>query len=711
MPVIPEIVRFHFARLAPSPWNWYTKPDFSGCALRWTPPADNVALYIVFRSSENLPSDCCEDLLNGQFDDVVERIDIFKPISQLVDDEIHEKNRYLVLARLDNEDVVWVQDVESFQFSGAEPGETWTYWSNPYGDSPRIKDPCRLDYATVRVGTFCGFEWDYPSQYPEFVGYDLIVTDMPYSPHTGAESDIQAFREVLSGARGTLYSLERFVNAIVDNESFVNRFWYYVLLVRLPDSGRIQIPIRHVSEPFDSGKPFQYLSTRSGWGVGRDRMMAAYARWKATCSSGMGSSASISVVADPVESGEEGGKEGLKLEFFSHAPGLSLDSFMANPEMVGIQFSAVVPQGAKIVALRSRNELSPQICAEAFQKTIGQGVVETENWDGFAFVPNDGYMVLVDADCHDKSNYAFALCQEGDRAGKPLQHVKDVTVDYITKPETTIRWGNSSLQFENRLAHFVQVESFQKKNNLAMGLRVLDESGVTRIELYRFDRLPRWNAETVQAFHDFQRDGESSLGSRFVLDGVCGGVIDDVSSCHTTVYYAALSVDRHGNRCPIQIYSQGGRGHEDWPLLSAVSGLDQSPVFDEEDRPDEDLTAPRASVLDESEAPVPASRRRRYSWDDEESLSETPGLDKIRKSHTSDELDASNKQDVEAERQAREEAERQAREDRDIIKLLTTCRHYMDDGDMQEAYEVIQRALKRYPRNLRLEAFAWNYLR
>ena len=277
MPDIPQTVRFHFARLAPSPWNWYTKPEFQGCALKWSAPEGNVALYVVFRSSENLPADCCEDLLDGQYDDVVERIDIFKPITQLVDDEIHDKNRYLVLARLDNDDLIWIQDVESSQFEGAAPGESWTYWSNPYGDAPKIKDPCRLDYATVRVDTFCGFEWDYPSQYPDFVGYDLIVSDVPYSPHTGADTDIEAFQAVLSGERGMTYSLERFVNAVVDNDSFVNRFWYYALLAKLPDSGRVQIPIRHVSIPFEKGKPFQYLRPRPSWGEGRDRMMTAFA--------------------------------------------------------------------------------------------------------------------------------------------------------------------------------------------------------------------------------------------------------------------------------------------------------------------------------------------------------------------------------------------------------------------------------------------------
>ena len=69
----------------------------------------------------------------------------------------------------------------------------------------------------------------------------------------------------------------------------------------------------------------------------------------------------------------------------------------------------------------------------------------------------------------------------------------------------------------------------------------------------------------------------------------------------------------------------------------------------------------------------------------------------------------------EAERKAQEEArllaERRAREDVEIIELLVKCRRYIEDGDLQEAYEIIQRAHKSYPENLRLEAFEWNYLR
>ncbi|MBQ1926732.1 MAG: hypothetical protein II180_11515, partial [Proteobacteria bacterium] len=80
--------------------------------------------------------------------------------------------------------------------------------------------------------------------------------------------------------------------------------------------------------------------------------------------------------------------------------------------------------------------------------------------------------------------------------------------------------------------------------------------------------------------------------------------------------------------------------------------------------------------------------------------------------------EAERKAREEAERKAREEFERKAREeaekrehDAKIVKLLATCRKYIDDGDIQEAYDRIEAARKKEPDNLRLEAFAWNYFR
>ena len=52
-----------------------------------------------------------------------------------------------------------------------------------------------------------------------------------------------------------------------------------------------------------------------------------------------------------------------------------------------------------------------------------------------------------------------------------------------------------------------------------------------------------------------------------------------------------------------------------------------------------------------------------------------------------------------------------ANDDIEIVGLLSRCRKSVEDGDIQEAYDIIQMAKKRYPDNLRIEAFAWNYLR
>ncbi|MBR4984354.1 MAG: hypothetical protein IKY83_01265, partial [Proteobacteria bacterium] len=622
MPEIPENIRFHFARQAPSPWNWYTKQDFAGCALKWTAPQDTVAFYIVFRSSESLPSDCCEDLLSGMYDDVVDRIDIFKPVTRLVDDQIHDKNRYLVLAKLENDDIEWIQNVESEQFVGGKPGEEWTYWSNPYGDKPLAKDPCRLDYQTVRVGTFCGFEWDYPSQYPDFVGYDLIVCDVAYSPHTGAECDIEAFQAVLNGYRGMTYRLDRFVNAIVDNESFVNRFWYYALLVRLPEAGRVQIPIRHVSEPFPKGHPFQYLSARPSWGEGRDRMMAAYGRWRAQMASGCVSA--VMPTADII-SETMNVSEGIKLEFFRHAPDLSLDSYLSTPGMIGIQFRAKVAEGTSIIAVRADHALDGAACERVLEAARLRGTYQSETCDAFFFCPNNGYMLLVDTDCHEKSWYAFASYQDG--AYEILSHVKDSTIDFLPNTQDVVRWGESSLRYQNRVVHCLKCEEIRKKNCLSLEFGVMDEMSTSSIELYRFSRKPDWTHMNIDDLHAFQKTGKPELGARFVIDHACSGVIDDLSEPDETYFYAALSVDRDNNRSHLAVYTLGNVERDGFERLSDLVGSsDDARSETRSDRDSDEGVTYRGSAdipygrsgMDGSDSGTAGGGRRKFSWDDDE---------------------------------------------------------------------------------------------
>ncbi|MCL2326595.1 MAG: hypothetical protein FWC40_08905, partial [Proteobacteria bacterium] len=591
MSQIPETIRFHYARQAPSSWNWYTQSDFAGCLLRWSAPEGFVVRYVIFRSCESLPSNACEDLLDGYHDDTVDRIDVFKPITALVDDEIHEKNRYLVLARLDNEDWVWIDNVESERFTGGKSDEVLTYWSNPYEDKPKIKDPCRLDYLSIRVGTFCGFEWDYPDDYPDFVGYDLIVNDVPISPHTGAESDIAAFKAVLSGQRGTTYPLERFIHAIVDNETLANRFWYYALLVRLPEGGRVQIPLRHVSEPFAKGRPFQYLKARQGWGEGRDKMMASYAHWKANEQKRLAQAEAHSNLPLPARA------PGIALSFFRHAPDLSLASYIDHPAMVGIQFSAKVANGKRIVAIRAKSDLSASEINDILRRALEDTVVESEDFDAFAFCPNKGHMILVDADCHEKPNYAFAVYEDEDDDFVELSHVKDVTTDFLANFDATILWGNRDFSCTNRLVHCLVCEAIPKKNALSLEFGAVDESIVKRIEVYHFYKPIDWaNAddETIEALHEFQRTGHSELGERFVLPKWYDGVVDNVTEVNTTHQFAALIVDKYDNRHILQLFSIGSIEREDWPVLSefcelpaavpasVVAPADDVPSFDDD---------------------------------------------------------------------------------------------------------------------------------
>ncbi|MBQ9243193.1 MAG: hypothetical protein IJ165_08180, partial [Proteobacteria bacterium] len=624
MPEIPEEIRFHFARQASSPWNWYTKPDFAGCALKWKAPEGNVAFYIVFRSSESLPSDCCEDLLGGVYDDIVDRIDIFKPVTHLVDDQIHDRNRYLVLAKMDNDDIVWVKDVESTQFVSAKPGEAWTYWSNPYGDKPLAKDPCRLDYQTVRVGTFCGFEWDYPSQYPDFVGYDLIVSDVPYSPHTGAECDIQAFQAVLRGMRGMTYPLERFVNTVVDNESFVNRFWYYALLVKLPEGGRVQIPIRHIAEPFEKGRPFQYLRARPSWGEGRDRMMAAYGRWRAQMTSGGASaSASVSEVPEPLDV-----PESIKLEYFRHAPDLSFESFRETPGMIGIQFRAKVAEGTAIIAVRAKHALDGAETERVLEEARQHGTYCSDECDAFYFCPNNGYMLLVDTDCHEKSWYAFASYLDGKY--EAVSHVKDSTIDFLPNVIDAVRWGESDLKYRDRVVHFLKCEEIHKKNSLSLEFGVMDEANTRAIELYRFDHKPEWGAENLEDLHKFQTTGKPELGKRYVIDHVCAGVIDDLADADETYYYSALSVDLNDNRSLLAVYTLGNVEREDLERLSDLAG-ESAPEADASTSEEAAHSSEADTYHGTSQIPFGRSRyeddlnaggRRKYSWDDEDEASQ-----------------------------------------------------------------------------------------
>ncbi|MFA5624456.1 MAG: hypothetical protein WC966_05310, partial [Bradymonadales bacterium] len=651
MAKIPELVRFHYARQAPSPRNWYGQDDFDGCELFWQSPDERIARYIIFRMSENIEPDRVQELLDGYFDDIADRIDIFKPITSIVDDEIHDRNRYLVLARLENEDTIWIRDVESRRFDPKKKdsqGAETTYWSNPYGGTPKIKDPCRLEYANVRVSMFCGFSWDYPSAYPDFVGYDLIVSRAPISPHTGEDEDIEAFKSVLRGEMGALYQIDRFVNAIVDNITLPNRFWYYALLLRIPEQGRVQIPMRYHNTEFPNGASFQYLSPSSGWGVGRDLMTASFAKWmmekkQEVTAPPMKDELSHTVLR-PVSRAifNEAGQQ-ASFPFFRHAPDLSVSSYIANPSMVGIQFTAKVEKTLYIIALRAKTEPNDEQTALLLSKAAKEKVFYTEAVDGFCFMPRGEFLTLIDADCHDKPYYLIVTYNETTEQFSCLsEHVKDKTIDFLPNISDAVFWAGTVGMLTNHKVHVTNAVRFQKQERLSVEFGAVDESHVEAMEVYLFHREMDWenDADALRTeFYALQDGEESKIGKRYVFGGAPPGFVDDISETDSDVYCSACYLDKHNNRFFVPLFNRGNVIEKSWPRLSWVVETPAAEDFDvplisEEvseakfswDDDDEDDFAPttrRSSVssqrveLESSELET-KSEKPRFSWDDDD---------------------------------------------------------------------------------------------
>ena len=616
----PEIVRFHYARQAPSPQNWYTQPDYAGCALKWPSPHVSVVSYIIFRTRENLPTDCCDDLLDGYLEEETERLDIDHPITCLVDDEIHEKNRYLVLACLDNGTILWVQHVESSRFTGPKPGENWTWWSNPNGNKPRYKDPCRLDYANIRVEENCTFAWDYPAEFPDLEGYDLIVSDNPISPHTGYESDIEAFHDLLEGRHGsTIYPIEPYVNAIVDNVSKPGRFWYYALLVRLPVSGRVQIPIRHLEAPAP-GMAYKLLQYDRGWGVGEETMKTQFERWKA---------GDLQAASDQNASHAHEGTDGLTLSFFRHSPDLTLDSYITNPTMIGIMFHMKVSLNLMVFAIRSVEPLSPKNTYQLLQKakSYENYTDEALQADVYVFSPIHELMQLIDADCHNKLNYAFATYDIETNTFEDLQ-VKDLTIDFLPNFDTTIFWGNLEFTCNNHLANYVKCETFTKKTTLTIDFGIIDDTFVRSIEVYIFKSPIDWEKdgkEAVKTFHELQRNGKSPIGKRYTFKRCVPGCIDDITPNMSDVCCAALYLDQFGNRYPLSISSLGNAERSTWPALSSFQTLPDDPEPEQEDRlqtayhsETAHSSASTHQAVHTSESKDDNKKASRFSWGEEE---------------------------------------------------------------------------------------------
>jgi hypothetical protein len=241
--------------------------------------------------------------------------------------------------------------------------------------------------------------------------------------------------------------------------------------------------------------------------------------------------------------------------------------------MIGIQFSAKVSEGTEILAIRAKEELANADCMQLLRNAHEKRIVNGNDADAFAYVPKNGYMIIVDSDCHHKSNYAFATYDRENDTFVELSHVKDTTIDFIPLQDDAIKWGYPGQVFSNRSLHSLKLETIQKKNILCIEFGILDDSRVCQIELYVFDNEPSFNEDNLDDLHSFIASGNPPVGKRYLIDHLCHTIIDDVSECDTTHYYAAASLDMHGNRTSISVFSMGTTEREGAEYLSEIAGI------------------------------------------------------------------------------------------------------------------------------------------
>ena len=587
---MPENIRVHYARQAPSPHNWYSQDDYAGCLITWEVPDDAVG-YVFFRTHEPLDSDCGVELMSGRMADLADRLDVHVPIKALVDDEIHDRNRYVIFAELASGGFVNIRKAGTRKFTDRlERGELepLAFWSNPGGE-PRRKDPLRLNYLTVKPGDFCGFSWSYPEEMPDCEGFDLIISRQAISPHTGNEFDIEDFKRVLRGEFGACVQLESYVTAVQDNQSSPGTYWYYALLARDPRGGRLEIPCMHHDTPFLKGRPFRYLNPDGAgkWGVGQEILRESHGRWvqqhlrareeeRRQHEEALAAAAPPPVVVEPEPEEEaEEAYDSPEVELDPEAwAGVildtppSLDSYADDASFVGVRISWTAEAGAMMVALRARAPLAPEDAL-----AVVQGRLKLPHCDRVEFDIENVRATLVDLDCHTRSWYLIVNTDfdpprpETWLRTHPLYHLPPID-------DNVIYWHCPGDPLHDRLVHTLEVESARKRRDLIpIEIGVHEVLDPVAIELYLFRTEIDWRTlvpEDLEEFYKLQRGEESDLGVRYVLPNDCVGFRDDISPNRRRVYYAALVRDQYNNRTPVPIFPLTEGTHGEWPLLSRL---------------------------------------------------------------------------------------------------------------------------------------------
>ncbi|MDX9722022.1 MAG: hypothetical protein RBU37_14850 [Myxococcota bacterium] len=628
---VPDSVRLVYARSAPTPLNWYTQGDYEGCLITWDPPAERVLGYVIFRTTENLPDDCASDLLDGYLRDVADRIDIMRPIKAIVDDQIHERNRYLILARTRQSEYIGVERARSEKFvkgMNLDAFQPLAFWSNPSGD-PLGKDPRRLDFVSIRPGDHTVFSWDYPEHIPQVLGYDLIVSRQAISPHTGSESDIREFLRMLRGELGASYAIEAFVNTLVDNVTPSDRYWSYALLACLPNGGRVQLPLRFSDRPIARGIPFRYLDPdATEWGHGKAMMEAAFHQWFQERTG----QAHLSMPAVPVLSLPPAAEatpppptpappppepspppEAVpQLSWTPSGSGLDPSSYAADPSLVGLRLSWTGGGGENMVALRC---VVPPV--ESIESLLQLGTALPLTVDRLFFTSTER-CALIDMDCHDRCHY-FVGCMQGQRC-TPVEGLRIRSLNRMPASNEVI-WHCPDDPLHHRLLHVSEMELCRRKSEpLALELGVHELASPRVIKLFLFASPVTWSRATpddIEQFHAMQLGEPNALGWTFEIEPDLPGFRDDLSPAGSTVYFAAAVVDEEENHFPVPLFCVGTDEGSHWPELSSYASDSQRDEIQEHWLP---LTSiPEASPPEDARsAPPPAAIAPIPSFDAEQ---------------------------------------------------------------------------------------------
>jgi hypothetical protein len=567
---MPSSVRFAYARHAPSPRNWYSQENYEGCLIAWDPIPDTVGV-VAIRTAQNLPENCALDLMAGRYQQVAEQLLIKRPIDALVDDQIHEHNRYLILVRTAaGAFVAPPLRVEKFSpDTDRSPLGRLAFWSNPYG-RPKGRDPTRLDYAALRPDpNFNGFYWSYPDHIPDLVGYHFIVSPQAIGALSGDAAEIAQLREVLVGKTSQLIKIEPFVTHLIDNITPPGRYAYFALLACDSNGGRTQIPIQHTSSPFSPDTPCRYAQPQDGIpGHHPDRMQQAFTAWRQRMAPALAAlSAPPPGAAPPAAAAPPPPWSVLKPQKPPH-----LTAYQSDPQYLGMALRWDAPKGdpnTRFVALRA-DRFPPD---QAIGPLLTGAAPPPPFCHRLTFSgPAD---TLIDTECHKHVWYCLAILDNNQL--RPLTNLSEKPLTRLP-PEGTPNitfWHCPSEPLKDRLPPTATPERLHRTGQTPLPLSWGTNDNIpspVSIDIYHLTRQPDWtNPQDQAAWALLLRGEQNPLGSRASIPPNLSGIRDDLLPPDQDILAFACARDARNNSFVIDLFTDHSNTSTSWPLLSNPS--------------------------------------------------------------------------------------------------------------------------------------------